>query len=56
MGRLDGHLQSLIVLRTLRRRTIERRIKTAARDLKRAAQQAKRVIESRRFPERESYG
>jgi len=52
VGRFDSYLQSLIVLRPLRWRAIERRIKAAARHIEDAAQQAKGVLESHRFYER----
>src|SRR5471030_107949 len=52
VGSLDGDLQSFIVLRALRWRAVERRIKSAARHIEDAAQQAKRVFESHRLHER----
>ncbi|MPQ55149.1 hypothetical protein [Duganella sp. FT27W] len=52
VGRLDGHLQSFIVLYPPRRRAIERRIKAAARHIEDATQQAKRVFKSNLFHER----
>jgi len=52
MSSLDRDLQSLIILRALRWRTIVRCVEPAARYVEDAAQQAKRVIESHRFYER----
>jgi hypothetical protein len=49
---LDRDLQSLIVLRTLRWLTLQRRVEAATRHSKNAAQQAKRIIEPHRFHER----
>lgn len=52
MGCLDGDLQAFIVLRSLRRLAIKRRVEATARHLEHAAQQTQRIFESHRFHER----